>query len=101
MTRIASTPQNIPAFTPDEIFDDVTRLALERIRVDGRAQLRAASSPATVADYAAALRGGATFAPIVVFHSEVLFDSSRSYAAQIDTYRAWQNGDRSAAGDAP
>jgi hypothetical protein len=46
----------------------MTRLALERIRVDGRAQLRAASSPATVADYTAALRDGATFPPIVVFH---------------------------------
>ena len=43
-------------------------LGLERVRLDGGTQPRAASDPATIAEYAEHMRAGDTFPPVVVFH---------------------------------
>lgn len=44
------------------------KLSINLIRTDGGTQLRAASSAATISEYAAELARGATFPPIIVFH---------------------------------
>lgn len=61
-----------------------TRLLLTSIRIDGDTQLRAAGSEAVVADYAEALKDGAVFPPVVVFHDGTdywLADGFHRYAA--------------------
>jgi len=46
----------------------MTTLKLEEIRIDGGTQSRAALNDEAVADYAAIIREGADFPPVVVFH---------------------------------
>jgi len=62
------------------------RLQINSICTDGGAQLRAADSKATVADYADAIREGAAFPPIVVF-----FDGHKYWLAdgfhRLDAHR--------------
>jgi ParB-like chromosome segregation protein Spo0J len=43
-------------------------LSIDNIRTDGGTQARAGANPAVVADYAEAMRNGAVFPPVVVFH---------------------------------
>lgn len=45
----------------------MTRLALEKIQIDGGTQTRAVTNWETVAEYAAAMKDGAVFPPVVVY----------------------------------
>ena len=48
----------------------VLKLSIKAIRTDGGTQLRAASSAATIADYALEIGRGAVFPPIIVYHDD-------------------------------
>jgi len=72
------------------------QLALAQIRIDGGTQPRAKIDENLVADYAQAMRDGATFPPVVVFHDGVdhwLADGFHRFHA------ARKNGDESIAAD--
>jgi ParB-like chromosome segregation protein Spo0J len=61
---------------PDALGERLVMLKIEDIETEGGTQSRAALNPEAVAEYAEALRAGADFPPVVVFH-----DGSRYWLA--------------------
>jgi hypothetical protein len=67
---VTNIPDIVKEAEPVQEAPGANRMPISRIRINGRTQLRAACSEATVAEYAEALKAGVAFPPIVVFYDD-------------------------------
>lgn len=86
-------PAEAPASAPtptDALTPGVTDLAISALRLDGGTQSRVSLNKAAIAEYAAALREGAKFPPVVAFYdgtSHWLADGFHRISAHLEAER--------------